>query len=469
MRERRNNSDSRTACVFQSLEQRQLMTFIPTDMTQLAQHFQTHIGPTQLNLNFEGGSINDDQAGGARTISAFTAQPGANRERAIQDVVYRVSEIFAPFNVQVRRRYGAGGYSTANGDTTIFIGAEATNVQTVGKVTVKTTSGSTPWNSSDYPGSVKGLDHALNSDDYDLAFVDPVGNFRGSNQTVWDDATIAQAIAHEAGHTFGLAHVLSNPTKDVMSYDAGNFFFADKTFAITSNNYNPSTGGVSADSREVPQAYGYIDFFGQQLPVPSTIVTQDSFTTLAATLGQLNLNNDAYPHHVADKGSVDPSYSARAGSPQLLNLGDSHSGFISLGGSDVFTIRNRSRFGTQRLAITVTTPDKKLDPQILIYDGSGTTMLDAVHSSARSFTLAPGTSYEVVVGGFVGRSFGNYTVTVDTPKLNLNPLYLSPIKLGDAFKAAKSTGFAGTFSTAPIELSGPLQIRHTTIDQLLLG
>jgi hypothetical protein len=415
-------------------------------MTQLAQHFATHLGPTQLNLNFEGGTITDDQAGGTRTVSAFTAQPGANRDRAIQDIVYRVSEIFAPFNVQVRRRYGAGGYSTANGDTTIFIGAEASNVQTVGKATVKTATAGTPWNSSDYPGSVKGLDHAPNSDDYDLAFVDPVGNFRGSNQTVWEDATIAQAIAHEAGHTFGLAHVLSNPVKEVMSYDAGNSFFANQTFAITANNYDPSTGTVKTDSREVPQAFGYIDFFGQQLPMPLNIVTQNSFTTLSATLGQLNLNNDPYPHHLADKGAVDPSYCARAGAPQVLNLGDSHSGFIALGSSDVFTIVNKRRFTSQTLAIKVETPDKKLDPQILIYDSSGTTMLDAVHGSSRSFTLAPGTSYKVVIGGFVGRSYGNYTVSVNTQLLQFSDfINMPPIKLSDQVKLAKSNGFASKF------------------------
>jgi hypothetical protein len=464
---RQNQSETRAACLFQSLERRQLMTFIPTDMTQLAQHFQTHLGPTQLNLNFEGGAVNDDQAGGSRTIAAFAAQPGANRERAIQDIVYRVSEIFAPFNVQVRRRYGAGGYSTANGDTTIFIGAEASNVQTVGKSTVKTATAGTPWNSSDYPGSVKGLDHAPNSDDYDLAFVDPVGNYYGSNQTVWDNATIASAVAHEAGHTFGLAHVLSNPVKEVMSYDAGNSFFSNKTFTITSNNYDPSTGTVKPESKEVPQAWGYMDVFFAQVPVPSTIVTQNSFTTLSATLGQLNLNNDPYPHHVADNSTVDSSYRARAGAPQTLNLADSHSGFISLGGSDVFTIVNRKFFATQKLAITVKTPDKKLDPQILIYDSNGNTMLDAVHGSSRAFTLDPSTSYKVVIGGFVGRSFGNYSVSVDVPKLPLYDIVTRPIKLSDMFKVAKSSGFAATFSSAPIELTGVLQAKHTTLDLLL--
>jgi hypothetical protein len=48
-----------------------------------------------------------------------------NRERDIQNILFQVSEMFAPFDVQVLRMYGAGEYSYGFGDTTIFIGANS--------------------------------------------------------------------------------------------------------------------------------------------------------------------------------------------------------------------------------------------------------------------------------------------------------------------------------------------------------
>ena len=66
------------------------------------------------------------------------------------------------------------------------------------------------------------LDHRINSDAYDIGFIDPAYV-----------ATIRAAIVHEAGHTFGLVHVrtdggtdntalTSGSTSDVMSYDSPN-------------------------------------------------------------------------------------------------------------------------------------------------------------------------------------------------------------------------------------------------------
>ena len=60
--------------------------------------------------------------------AAFKAQVGGNLEKSIQDILYRVSEIYAPFDVQVRRVYGAGNYGTTDGSTTIFVGANSNDV-----------------------------------------------------------------------------------------------------------------------------------------------------------------------------------------------------------------------------------------------------------------------------------------------------------------------------------------------------
>src|SRR5262249_49428642 len=153
----------------------------------------------------------------------------------------RTSELFSPFDVQVIRRFGDGDHATDGGASTIFVGDDSDN----GTGTANRIHAFTPADDSDFPGNAKGIFHQPNSDSSDVAFVDPVdfspmpspnGNVR-SQSTV----QISQAIAHEAGHTFGLAHVLSAPSGEVMSYDAANDHFADQTFSITDLNFNGTT------------------------------------------------------------------------------------------------------------------------------------------------------------------------------------------------------------------------------------
>src|SRR6185312_9405915 len=95
-----------------------------------------------------------------------------------------------------------------------------------------------------------------NSHPYDIAFMDPVS---GTNvRSTWSTENgivgmfdITRSIAHEAGHTFGLAHVRSDGSSDpatlgsgtvadVMSYDAANRYFANQTLGITDWNYEPN-------------------------------------------------------------------------------------------------------------------------------------------------------------------------------------------------------------------------------------
>src|SRR5262249_52737580 len=89
------------------------------DMTQVARQFKPHQGPTMLYLNFDGAK-NYDQKG--HTIQPFQAVTGA-RERDIQEILYRTSQIFSPFNVQVVRIFGDGAFDGgSNGNTTVLIG-----------------------------------------------------------------------------------------------------------------------------------------------------------------------------------------------------------------------------------------------------------------------------------------------------------------------------------------------------------
>ena len=297
-----------------------------TDMTQWAQQFP---GPTQaqkLWINFDG-KHNDGQ-----NISAFVAQPGQDRDTAIQDILYRVEEVFSPFNVQVLREKGDGNYSRNYGDTTVFVGGDYANQTTTrsnGLILLsKFAYSQTSFSYSDYASAIRGLDHVPNSDAYDLSFVDPMayspsGPFdKGANNaTNWvnveGDTGIAQGIAHEAGHTFGLAHVRTDknygtgpfvldptplPTAataatatapavpasanrgtipDVMSYTDANLYFANATLPVTT--FNNSGTGTAQDSREQPLSH--LDFYvPQKIEIPINITTQNSFTYLQTVL-----------------------------------------------------------------------------------------------------------------------------------------------------------------------------------------
>src|SRR5437762_2584345 len=88
----------RAALAVESLEDR----WVPAnlDLTQVAlAHGVIHNNPTHLYLNFDGG---------IGKVGAYTN--GASTDKDIQDILYRTSEIFAPFNVEVTRLTGAGNY-----------------------------------------------------------------------------------------------------------------------------------------------------------------------------------------------------------------------------------------------------------------------------------------------------------------------------------------------------------------------
>jgi hypothetical protein len=259
-----------------------------TDYTQLAQAVTTpHQGPTTIYLNFDGGDVTY-QNGGPVTehFSAFIPNSSENLNQEIQNIINMVAQIYAPFNAQVQQIHGFGNYdSSSNGNTTIFVGPDSNNTASDGR---KYNSSSTPFAFCDVPGAVKGYNHKPNSDPFDLAFVDPYYQQQaGGSLFIESDAQIASGIAHEAGHTFGLMHVLtgdgsgtystSNPP-DVMSYDAPNQQFLNQTFNLTDLNYDPVKGG---------NVHGGDHFYPiwNNNGTNDTIKTQNSYTYLLAVLG----------------------------------------------------------------------------------------------------------------------------------------------------------------------------------------
>jgi hypothetical protein len=283
-------------------------------MTQLAQQFSAHAGPTIVYLNFDGGTDNYPPNGGpSTTISKFVQLADFNREADIAAIINGVAHVFAPFNVEVERLYGAGSADTSNdGNTTVFIGPDSADSNSF-----------TPGKFIDVPDSLLGYNHAPHSNPYNLAFVgDPTyTNASGNQYSTWGNSVAAYVpnlttdiqqfvskIAHEVGHTFGLEHVFtgngtgqfssSNPA-DMMAYDAPNVSFLDTTYTVTDANYIPSKGPVISGTRYnvAPGSspfgsnfFAWWDPTGNDDPTTAVKITQqDSYTYLLAVLGP-NMN-----------------------------------------------------------------------------------------------------------------------------------------------------------------------------------
>src|SRR5262249_3405437 len=145
-------------------------------------------------------------------------------DQEIQEILYRTSEIFAPFDVRVMRKFGDGQYDQGNsGNTTVFVGANSANqsrpiihIPGTPLILTKYAYSVTFGDNVDYPGASTTNDiyHKPNSNPYDRDFVDPVYQDPArpkAGRAGWINTStptaISQSIAHEAGHTFGLAHV----------------------------------------------------------------------------------------------------------------------------------------------------------------------------------------------------------------------------------------------------------------------
>ena len=406
----------------EALEARQVLSTFPiTDLTVLAQQFPTHDGPTGLYLNFDG--WHDP----SHNIAPFTS---AQRDQDIQDILYRASEFFAPFNVEVQQASGDGVHGESNGDTTVFIGDIA---GTSGPYAV------TPAGSVDYPGPLRGLLHQPNSDPFDVAYVDPFVN----GVVGLSNRQIASAVAHEAGHTFGLAHVRTTGTDpqpldysdtypDVMSYDSPNVRFINQTFNVTAFNYNGSQ--TVLDPALAPQS----DFEPTNVPqdvVAVPIVTQNSYTYLMAVLGPRPADDYAKVTHQVN---VDPSYTdgpLLAVSPQSSTPGS----YERAGDYDVFQMTPAK---DQTLDVYVVASDhSKVDPVLLIYEGQTLRAFNndvsaTDHNSHVSFAFQAGHTYSLVVGAAAGSSVGAYRLDVgpfrvnpDGPGADIGVTPIDPIKI----------------------------------------
>jgi hypothetical protein len=413
----------RTQLRLENLEDRLVPAI--TDMTQLAQQFPTPSAPTHLYLNFDGfTNVPSNLApgnGNNHSVAAFT---GSNQD--IQDIIYRVSEIYAPFNVEVSRMYGNGVYDSGNGSTTIFIGADSANETNYNNVTVKYSHSVTPGQFADYPTTGNNT-HQPHSDPFNLAYVDPVGE--NLPDPTWvnviSNDQIAEAIAHEAGHTFGLAHVLSNPTPDIMSYDATNQYFADKTFNITDLNFDGQQTKI--DNSIQPNWRG------------TNITTQDSYTYLGAVLGYRQYGY----YHVVDFSHVDildnpPLFGFNYTLGQMVN-----GNLYQQGDYDVYKM---SAPRTESVHIDLTPTSSQLLPELLIYQGgtlvkvvdgwwNGSTGNYEIHTDLQ--TVA-GRTYSFVVGSAGGNSTGGYNF--NTSDFLTNGIRLKGITVGIASTGSLSLG-----------------------------
>jgi hypothetical protein len=369
------------------------------ELSMLARYFKPQQGTTKLYINFDGWANSD---GKGHTIIPFQSTTG-HRDLDIQEILYRVSEAFAPFNVQVLRMYGNGHYDrTTGGNTTVFIGAQTANMDETGRkyqhyysrgrshlVTQKEKEPDTT-----YP---------LAGSPYHLAFVDPIG--QRPDSTAWvnmaSNLFISHALAHEAGHSWGLVHVHSADLPDEMNYDKpGNqLCFLDRSFPAAALNWNAKAGKMD----QVP--------FAKYRGTP--ITSQNSYRFLMTVLGPR-------PHsdrpHVADHRTVDAAYSD--GAPQELLPNTPLEGELARRGDyDVF--RTEPASAGAALEVEVKVPaDSKLKPVILVFDESGDKLRAVGLCNPKNNALKlrcptrGGQAFKVVVGAVDGASTGAYQVAV---------------------------------------------------------
>jgi hypothetical protein len=392
----------------EALEERSMMSI--TDMTGVASLFPRHSGPTMLYLNFDGWT--------GQGVSSFQSTTG-NRTQDIHDIIFKTSQIFAPFDVEVRRIYGNGAYdSSSAGNTTIFIGDKTSN----GTGTSNGTYAYTPWVYCDFPGQVQGISHRPNSDAFDIGYVD--GVYNGGQ---WSNLTIARAIAHEAGHTFGLAHVLSSPSQEIMSYDAANVRFYNTTFNITNLNNNGTS--TSADPAHEPEWHIDYNFWFGTIQLPVTITTQNSYTFLQTVLGARSTSGDFA--NVADSTAVDSTYAD--GSLTNVSVGStSYAGIQRSGDFDVYQFYSST---TRQVSIDVSAyAGSGIDTVLFVYSNDGKTVQafnddrgDGTLNSRIIFNAVAGQSYKIVVGSYGANSTGSYQLSISNYySLPIYNYYLQP-------------------------------------------
>jgi hypothetical protein len=405
-------------------------------------------GPTHLYMNFDGYTL--------PPIGSLVTSQNLS-DQVIQDTLYRTYEMFAPFNVQVSRLLGNGNFdASGDGGTTVFVGTN------LGGDTY------TPDSNTDYPHPSLSLDHRPNSDSNDMAFVNPGGPNTGTSAV-----SIAQALAHEAGHTFGLAHVrtdtlpggqfatdaVGDPKNfpgtvgDLMSYNSSGVshtFFANQSLPLTLANFNGTQNTFDSDL-----TYDYVDNNIGYAFAPNT---QNSFLYLQEVLGA----RPALPaFSVAHANSVDPSVQ-NTFSPQNDTVVSTDS-FITKAGTIVhagdYAVEQWTAPATETIQLSVNaTGAMTLSPELLAYNGSNPS-LDSIGSTTTSMSLAvtSGVTYDFVVGGHDGTSTGTYQLQINQlpswEQLNGSTLSINGNQLG-AGASETLTITTGTAARLLVTLNG---------------
>ncbi len=406
---------------------------------------------TKLYLNFDGNSD--------AHVSPFESTTG-NRNQDIQEILFRTSEMFAPFDVEVYRISGNGAQAYSGGHTTIFIGDKLGNSNFYDEPAGQTVINSTrAYAQIDYPSPSRGFNHVPNSDPYNVGYVDPIGWLSSSangwaieDLNQWDNYKIARAVAHEAGHTYGLAHVLTGGTAEVMSYDAINTRFKNQTFDVTTLN-NGADGVAPAPSLQPMWYYLHPTGAGPYAVVPTLVNLQNSYTYLQAALGSrpTDLAN------VAHSGNVDAAYVD--GWQTSLDVGEYTIGTIGRHGDyDVFDFSPAGNQWVRVEADEMYSDD--VDLVVMIYDGQQLVAFDddggGGTDSTVIFHAQAGKDYKIVVGSWNGQDLGNYELTLGLHEFEVNPV------VGDG-----PGGFQGTTrNTGPFAVQG-LYVPLTQSSQIL--
>jgi Ca2+-binding RTX toxin-like protein len=379
-------------------------------MTQLAALYPPHAGPTDLYLNFDGYA---DAA-----VAPFASVSG-DLNRDVHEILFRVSEMFAPFDVRVHRIVGNGAQADSGGHSTIFIGDKVSNSTFLDTFVENRAYAYAP--NGDRPSLGAGL-HEPNSNPADRAYVDPVSwtassanGWEVEDYASWSTGQIARAIAHEAGHTFGLTHVLSGGVGEVMSYDAINSRFRNVSYPITTLNNNGITTEPNPSSQPI---WVWSPNPGTAILAP--IVLQNSYSYLQTALG----TRPADFANVADPDAVDPGY-VHGLMPALASNGGSDVGSVGREGDwDVFTTTSGS---TRWLRVDVEWISGDVDPVVFVLSGSGEQVVAFDDDSGAGldsqvlFLAEAGQVYKIAVGSYGGMSTGSYRVTVNHQVFTVNP------------------------------------------------
>jgi hypothetical protein len=396
----------------EALESRLVMSV--TEYSEVAQMFARHEGPTNLYLNFDG--YQAENVLPFAVIKSDKDPTTDDREIAIQEILFRTSEIFSPFDVQVRRAYGDGAHVQSGGHTTVFVGDDLDNGTGMDNQQRAYAMG------IDGPCKARGVSHRPNSDPYNVAFVDPVySDYFGVQLNPSQE--IARTIAHEAGHTFGLGHVL-NPEgqPDLMSYDSYvmKTSFVDEALSLTNRN-GPADGDQPTDDRIVPQ---WFILTSQSGPIPYNLQTQNSFRFLEATLGTRpaddygsiisslsvdsvddggNVEIDTAPHYLPSAQGTAPVTTSRFG--VIERYGD----------YDVFKYSNLREGEILTIEVKSGAYLGLDSPMILAYS-QGETYYRSIRVGEGTIRLTVElpkfNSVVFVVGGLDGNTVGSYELTV---------------------------------------------------------